>query len=1072
MFTKTLRRNLWGFLPIALSSICGLASAQTPAALATPNLALYTNGTVYTSARMDDGGIVFAGRFSQVKGLARSNIARLKPDGTLDLNWNPGTDYSVKALVNDNKGHIYVGGNFQTVGGLSLYHIARFSSIGAGNIDAEWNANLPCVNVHSLTANSAGDVFVGGYNCQTSAGATDIVKLSGDTGALNSTWSILVNGEVTAITVDANDNLYLGGLFGKVGGQTRRYLAKVSSLDGGQLDPTWNPAPANTEGTVRIYSLSLDSQGNLIVGGSFTSIGGQNRNNIARVSTTGIGNADPIWNPSSDGKVNAVAVDGSGHIYAGGTFTSIGGQSGAALARLSATGTGSADTSWPAAGKNISGNMINSLTVNGNGDVYVGGFFSMLGGQERHSFAAIRASGNFGPSTDVTAPGGVVNAITRQPDGGLIVAGYFSGSGSFVRSNVLRLQRDGSIDPNWSASTDAPNYMGVEAVAVATDGSIYLGGEFSHVNGKAQSGIAKLSSTGALDPAWNSPSDATNISYYGVRALGLANDGSVYVGGDFSTIGAVSRNYLAKISSGGLVDPIWNPIGDATGNPDLPDGVTAIAVDTDGTIYIASDAFGLGSSAQRIFKVSGQGNGAIDPTWAPTANIPYAIEMPYALLLDGKGNLYAGGIGLAKLSTKNGATDLAWRPRPFGNILPTILSSLQPPPRIYALALDGNGSLYAGGAFSDIFQTALDSNNNESVLDQRSRPFLAKLSADGAAQIDPAWNPNPDNAVYALATDPSGLLYAGGSFSQIGTQPRGGFATLPQGRSANPIVPDNLDQFGWTGAWYNPATSGQGILLQIIPSTDPMKSGTFFGAWFTYDLYGEGGGQRWYTFQGPVDGTSKTVTPAIYATSYFSQLQRFIPNYAGNAIFTFEDCMHASVAYALVDPPVYSSGGALGSFPLVRLGANNSCTPNGDAAYGGDYSLSGMWYDPTYQYSGMVFLVDPISRTFFASWFLNSYSAPVNTPDGTLGSKAWYTLQSTYLAGTTSMENIPIYSTQGGALDYPSPITNSVVGTANLVFNNCNSVTLTYTFTGGSNSGTKGTLNLTRGVGKPVSCNP
>ncbi len=43
------------------------------------------------------------------------------------------------------------------------------------------------------------------------------------------------------------------------------------------------------------------SGGDVYAGGYFTTIGGQNRNRIAKLSSTGTGAADPSWNPSADG---------------------------------------------------------------------------------------------------------------------------------------------------------------------------------------------------------------------------------------------------------------------------------------------------------------------------------------------------------------------------------------------------------------------------------------------------------------------------------------------------------------------------------------------------------------------------------------------------------------------------------------------------------------------------------------------------------------------------------------------------------------------------------------------------
>jgi hypothetical protein len=53
------------------------------------------------------------------------------------------------------------------------------------------------------------------------------------------------------------------------------------------------------------------------VGGSFTSIGGQSRNCLAKLSTTGTGVADATWNPNANDFVQVLALSGT-DLYVGG----------------------------------------------------------------------------------------------------------------------------------------------------------------------------------------------------------------------------------------------------------------------------------------------------------------------------------------------------------------------------------------------------------------------------------------------------------------------------------------------------------------------------------------------------------------------------------------------------------------------------------------------------------------------------------------------------------------------------------------------------------------------------------
>src|SRR5207302_3781031 len=75
------------------------------------------------------------------------------------------------------------------------------------------------------------------------------------------------------------------------------------------------------------------ADGKIVAGGSFTSIGGQTRNRIARLDAmTGLADS---FDPNADSNVVSIALQADGKILAGGFFTSIGGQTRSKFARLS-----------------------------------------------------------------------------------------------------------------------------------------------------------------------------------------------------------------------------------------------------------------------------------------------------------------------------------------------------------------------------------------------------------------------------------------------------------------------------------------------------------------------------------------------------------------------------------------------------------------------------------------------------------------------------------------------------------------------------------------------------------------
>ncbi|MFI4970660.1 MAG: protease pro-enzyme activation domain-containing protein, partial [Lysobacterales bacterium] len=108
----------------------------------------------------------------------------------------------------------------------------------------------------------------------------------------------------------------------------------------------------------------------------------------------------------------------------------------------------------------------------------------------------------------------------------------------------------------------------------------------------------------------------------------------------------------------------------------------------------------------------------------------------------------------------------------------------------------------------------------------------------------------------------------------------------------------NLDQHGLSGSWANPATAGQGLLMDIEPDFYGSGTGLLFGGWFTYDT-NVAGGRRWYTIQTVVRDGYLTEQSQIYLTQggAFDSSLATDTSAVGNATLHFSDCMHGTLQY-------------------------------------------------------------------------------------------------------------------------------------------------------------------------------
>jgi len=97
------------------------------------------------------------------------------------------------------------------------------------------------------------------------------------------------NGSVFALAVQSDGEIVVGGRFTTLGGQTRNYIARLNA--DGTLDTTFDPGANDW-----VDALAVQSDGKLVVGGFFTTLGGQARNHIGRLSN----DAAALQNLSAD----------------------------------------------------------------------------------------------------------------------------------------------------------------------------------------------------------------------------------------------------------------------------------------------------------------------------------------------------------------------------------------------------------------------------------------------------------------------------------------------------------------------------------------------------------------------------------------------------------------------------------------------------------------------------------------------------------------------------------------------------------------------------------------------------
>lgn len=157
-----------------------------------------------------------------------------------------------------------------------------------------------------------------------------------------------------------NSSILIGGTFTLVGGQARTMLAEVDDAIG-TLSP-WDPAPNGT-----VLSLIMHG-GTVYCGGSFTSIGGIPRTSLAAIDrATGIPTS---WAPSVNGAVNQLCI-WNDNLIIGGFMSQVQGLANQHLASYSIA-TGVLNTPPPAPSSTVY-----AMVVHGD-ELYTGGVFTLI----------------------------------------------------------------------------------------------------------------------------------------------------------------------------------------------------------------------------------------------------------------------------------------------------------------------------------------------------------------------------------------------------------------------------------------------------------------------------------------------------------------------------------------------------------------------------------------------------------------------------------------------------------------------------------------------------------------------
>lgn len=295
------------------------------------------NGAVTSVVLLPDGGMLVAGVFTKFAGQARSGIARIHPDGRLDTGFEArvsGGDEAVGTLALQPDGKVLIGGRFTSVFLEPRYNLARLNA--DGSVDRGFYTGTDG-RVGALALQPDGKVLIGG-SFNRLIGLEEepiarIARLNAD-GSIDRSFRPGANGSVTSIVVQPDGKILVGGGFTTMGGTTRKRLARLNP--DGTLDAEFAPDIENHT----VWSLALQSDGSLLAGGEFTHANRQPRGGLARFTSSGGLDAGFDAGVSGEGfsaAVYSLALQADGRLLVGGEFDALNGELRFSFGRLANT---------------------------------------------------------------------------------------------------------------------------------------------------------------------------------------------------------------------------------------------------------------------------------------------------------------------------------------------------------------------------------------------------------------------------------------------------------------------------------------------------------------------------------------------------------------------------------------------------------------------------------------------------------------------------------------------------------------------------------------------------------------
>jgi len=268
---------------------------------------------------------------------------------------------------------------------------------------------------------------------------------------------------------------------------------------------------------------------------------------------------------------------------------------------------------------------IRCLVLQSDGKILIGGMFTNFNGMAVRKIARLNADGSLDTTFQLQVPGNVY-AMALQQDGEILIGGQGLRFKRPARK-FMRLEPDGSRDAQFHG--EGAYNSDVRAITIAPDGQILVGGSFTKISNQEHIGLARLDATGQIDDSFNAGSDGPGT----VLSIAVQSDGKILAAGIFKNISGASETHLVRLNPEGSFDSGFNEAAYTDEN------IRTVLSQKDGKILACGYSNGTNDTPSSCIT-------RLNPDGSPDASFHFASKVGdafWSMALEGDGKIVVGG---------------------------------------------------------------------------------------------------------------------------------------------------------------------------------------------------------------------------------------------------------------------------------------------------------------------------------------------------------------------------------------------------------------------------------------------